>query len=446
MGANKAAESSNITLFDVYSNYGKKISVLGGVSELYYHESILDHTVIVHATITDSGHRESGSGYAMMEKKDVNLTAGEKVELQLVDNYNQKLTLTGNHHLRILQTRNVLEHGRKASYTLDLYSKEAMDHHLLETRVTKRYDGKIPDSVYKILKQDCLKTPKPVEVDPGLNEFNFLGHVEKPFDVIHSLAPKCVPDGMPNALGNLAGYFFYETGGTSGGFKFKSIDKLFSKKAARKLISNNTTGLPPGYNAKILDYFFDSTFNMQHQLLTGGLFQTELRTFDPYYHKYEGDKEKAFNYKSQLTSKNIGGTETPKLASDLSYQSKSTRTSTKFKDTGVLPKGKNLKEQLKKSKEVNFDIDKIVRQSYMRYNNLYSVKLSITIPGDFGLHVGDLVHCDFQEISDAQEPSYSDKKSGLYMIVDLCHLIRSFPGQSYTRLNLVRESIGRKSF
>ena len=80
----------------------------------------------------------------------------------------------------------------------------------------------------------------------------------------------------------------------------------------------------------------------------------------------------------------------------------------------------------------------------MRYNNLFSIKLSITISGDFSLRAGDLVHCDFAEISNKSQKTYSNKKSGLYMIVDVCHRITSLG--CHTKLNLVRESIGRKSF
>jgi hypothetical protein len=104
-----------------------------------------------------------------------------------------------------------------------------------------------------------------------------------------------------------------------------------------------------------------------------------------------------------------------------------------------------MEEQLKKSKTENFNIEQIIRQSSTRYNNLFNVKLSIAIFGDFGLHVGDLMHCDFPEVSSKRNTEVSQKMSGIYMIVDLCHSVD--PTRStYTRLNLVRDSIGRKPF
>jgi len=55
------------------------------------------------------------------------------------------------------------------------------------------------------------------------------------------------------------------------------------------------------------------------------------------------------------------------------------------------------------------------------------------------------MHCDFPEVSSKRNTEVSQKMSGIYMIVDLCHYI-SPTGPTYTRLNLVRDSIGRKPF
>jgi hypothetical protein len=446
MGVNKQAESSNITTFDIYSNYDKKVSVFGGVTELHLYESILDNTVRATAILADTGNRFGTSGVSALERGDIQLTAGEKTDLVVEDNYGQTLKYTGDYHLRIKEVRNIIEHTQKLFFTIDFYSKESIDNELNDTRIVKRYDGKISDSIYKILKKDCLKTPKSVEIDKTLNTLNFIGHVEKPFHKIPWLAKRSVPE-LDGALGNLAGYFFYEVAdngrGIIGGFKFKSIDNLFKQKPIRKLIFNNTTSIPLAYDAKILDYSFDNTVDLQRQLLSGSYFTTKIKTLDPYTHGY---KEDLFNYSNQLKESNIGGLEQISLAKDLDLQNKTIRTFTKIYDTGNLPSGKNAEEQLKRSKEKNFDIDNILRQSAMRYNNLFTTKLSIAIPGDFGLHVGDLVHCDFPEVSDKTNQEVSYRKSGLYMIVDLCHFIRSNPGQTFTRLNLVRESIGRKPF
>jgi hypothetical protein len=447
MSVNRQAQSSNITTFDIYSNYDNKssISAFGNIAELHLYESILDNTVRATAVFADTGNRVGEVGESALERNDVQLTAGEKTNLVVEDNYGQSLKFVDDYQLRIKEVRNIIEHNKKVVFTIDFYSKESIDNELVENRVVKRYDGKISDSVYKILKTDCIKTPKTVDIDLGLNNYNFLGGTEKPFDKLHLLASRCVPE-IESAKDILAGYFFYETadnGKGRGGFKFKSIDKLFQQKPVRKLIFNNTTSIPLGYDAKILEYSFDNTVDLQHQLQSGGLLATQLKTWNPYAQSYE---KSDFNSAKQFKESNTGGLEQPIIGKDIDLQEKSTKIFVRPKPIGNLPSGRDVKQQLEKAKEVNFDIDAILRQSTMRYNNLFTTKLSIAIPGDFGLSAGDLIHCDFPavSVSDNQEISY--RKSGLYMIVDLCHFIRSNPGQTFTRLNLVRESIGRKPF
>ena len=85
-----------------------------------------------------------------------------------------------------------------------------------------------------------------------------------------------------------------------------------------------------------------------------------------------------------------------------------------------------------------------MRQSVMRYNQLFSHKLSIAIPGDFELRAGDLVFVDFPEVSGKRNRLVSQKIGGIYMISDLCN--RLTKTGCYTRLNLVRDSIYRKPF
>lgn len=440
MSVNESSLASNITLFEIYSNYDdkKSLDISGGCSELSYYESLLDNTVRVRGSFIDTGFRteqsSSGDSKSVLEKGDVQLTAGEKVHLVMEDYYGQKLVLKDDYQLRIKEVRDIIEHTQSLGFTIDFYSKESIDNEFLETRVTRRYDGKIPDSVQQIL-TTVLKTPKNIEVDPGLNSFNFLGHVEKPLYKCAWLAKRCVPE-MSDANGNYAGYFFYEIGddGTgNGGYKFKSIDKLFTQKPKRKLIYNNTTLLPEEYDAKILNYSFVNTVDIQKQLVSGGLYSTQLGSFSTYNNGYI---ENSFSYDKQVNEDNNAGKEKIKLP----FQDKPTRFSTKILDTGVLKEGTNFDQ----SKTLNLDTDKIVRQSFMRYNNLFSTRLTITIAADFGLHAGDLIYCDFPEVANASSPEVSSRKGGIYIIVDLCHLVTS--RNTFTQLNLVRDTIGRKPF
>lgn len=442
----RAAENADIKKFDVYSNYSNKpTSISYGVSRLYYYESVLDNSVRCTAFLADSGVRPGESGSSAFEEGS-SFTAGEKVELIIEDGYGQKINLDGDYHLRVKEVRNIIQDTKLTTYTLDLYSKESIDNELVSTRVEKKYQGRISDSITKILKTDCLKTPKDLDADLTLNKFNFWGNTEKPFYKLAWLASRSVPELSGVNFGTTAGYFFFET---YRGYKFKSIDKLFSVRPIRKLIFNNTTSVPLGYDAKILNYSFDSTVDIESKLMTGSLFSQEQRVFDFYANAYSGEKKKEFDSTRQFSNDDFnGGVDKLKLASDLNIGA--TKSNFIIKDIGIAPTGMNWKEQSKESKEVNFDIDEIIRQATARYNNLFTVKLSITVPGDFGLNAGDLVYCDFPEVSDKDTPQISKRNSGIYMIVDLCHYINSNPkvtglaGKCFTRLNLVRDSFGRK--
>jgi hypothetical protein len=437
--ANFAAQAgeTQIKMFEFYSNYGKTVDVSSGCIELNYYESILDNTIRATATFADTGNRSSGEGSASVEKDDLNLTVGEKVNLKVIDGNRTSLEFTGSKQLRIKETRNIDESTDKLTFTVDLFSKESIDNEMEEFRVKKRYDGKISDTVDKILKQ-VLKTSKKIEIDTTLNSLSVLPTTTKPFYQCTWLGPRSVPT-VQNAKGNLAGFFFYET---YDGFKFKSIDKLFEQKPKKKLIFNNLIGeVPKEYDAKILDYSFDSTIDLKNVLLTGSQLNSKMKAVNSYESAY---RESSFDSKKQFNTSNNGGKEQPLIAKDLGIQQKTSRISYKWDDPGFLVEGKSLKDQLPKSTYINYSNDEILRQSYMRYNNLFVIKLSVTIAGDLSLRAGDLVHCDFPEVSSKKNTIVSQKKSGIYMIADVCHRVTK--NSCYTRLNLIRESIGRKPF
>jgi hypothetical protein len=430
-----AAGESQIKLFELGSNYNK-----GGISpkgiEFDYYESILDNSVRATITIVDTGHRETKDGSSLYEEEDINLTSGEPVGLKITDGNNTTLDLTGDKKLRVKEARNIDESTNKMVFTFDLCSKETIDNELEKCRVRTRFDGKISDSVEKILKE-VLKTSKDLDIDQTLNELSFIGNVEKPFYKCTWLGPRSVPD-IQNAKANLAGFFFYET---YDGFKFKSIDKLFQQKPKKKYIFNNIieSTPPPGYDGKILDYSFDSSIDLKKSILTGSLGQSKVKVVNSFESAF---RQSDYNSENQFNEDNTGGKERPKIASDLNVQDETTRISYKWDDQGFLSKGNKLKDQLPKSTYINYSNDEILRQSCMRYNNLFSIKLSVAVAGDLSLRAGDLIECDFPEVSSKKTKKISRKKSGIYMIADVCHRITK--NSCYTRLNLVRESIIKK--
>ena len=112
--------------------------------------------------------------------------------------------------------------------------------------------------------------------------------------------------------------------------------------------------------------------------------------------------------------------------------------------TGQLHIGKS-EEQIEKSKEENFKKSEVVNQAIMRYNQLFSFQITITIPGEFSLHAGDCVWMDIPEISESENKACGDdvnkRTGGRYLISDMCHYITAT--DTYSKLVLIRDSFGR---
>jgi hypothetical protein len=66
----------------------------------------------------------------------------------------------------------------------------------------------------------------------------------------------------------------------------------------------------------------------------------------------------------------------------------------------------------------------------------------ITIAGDFSLHAGDAIFIDTPGLREQKSGDLNRVFGGLYIISDLCHFIS--PKNTFTKLNLVRDSFGRK--
>ena len=124
------------------------------------------------------------------------------------------------------------------------------------------------------------------------------------------------------------------------------------------------------------------------------------------------------------------------------------RLMTRVLDVGSLPSGKDIKEQLEKWKDSPFDptydAGQTMVQSLMRYNQLFSIKINIKIAGDFTLRAGDMIYCEFPELTTDPNTPVNKGSGGLYMISSLCHNLT--PRKTETSLTLVRDSFGRKPF
>lgn len=430
---NRHAESATITKFEIFpNNGGEPLEISGGVTELRYFEDVLSSTVRVKAIVIDTGHASKDRN----QRGQINVIDfirqgnGEKVHLFFEDNLGNKYKFIGDNALYVNEKIELPSHNLKLSYQLELVSKEFLTNE--EKRVLERYDGKISNSAEKILKK-VLNTPKDLDIDVTENSYNFLGTTKKPMWVLLWLAKRCVPQ-REGAKGKSAGYFFFET---YDGYKFKSIETLFDQEIKKKYIFNNVPDLPEGYDGKILHYDPVSNSSLKNKLQLG-TYNSRNTSADAYSSKYD---EKELTISAQKSGVNPLGFSYDKFINKIFTESIS-KFNYRFTDTGFLPSGASLSSQLGRSKVPNLNKDDTLNQSAMRYNQVFTMKIDITIAGDFSLRSGDLIYCDFPEVSSKNNQVASPWMSGIYMISAICHRIT--PKDTYTSLELTRDSYGKK--
>lgn len=428
--------ASTINQLSVISNKTKKpIDISAGISDLYYYESVLQETIKVQLMFSDTGVTDL-EGKTVLEG--LPIVGQEKCRVVITDNSDNKLELD----LYVDKINPVFQDARKNMVELDLVSREYILNE--KTRLNCRFDGKISNHIQKILTdKKFLDSQKSLNIEDTENNYNFIGNNRKPFYACTWLSKKSIPN-VSGAKGNSAGYFFWET---SKGFNFKSIEKILSTPPVKKLIYNETPdgrgeSIPEGYDGKIVELSLDTTNDVKKKLESGA-YSTRIILFDPFNCYYE-----VLNPKSSSSEKNLklAGKELPVLNKEFDRVGQGdqdySRTTYMLIDKGTLPVG-STKEQINKSKEQNFDPKNILNQSTMRYNQLFTVRLTITIPGDFSLHAGDSIFVDTPEVADKKLKETSKEFGGIYMIADLCHYIT--PRRTFTKLNLVRDSYGRKA-
>ena len=80
----------------------------------------------------------------------------------------------------------------------------------------------------------------------------------------------------------------------------------------------------------------------------------------------------------------------------------------------------------------------------MTYNKLFSLDITIAVPGDYTLRAGSIVHADFPQKDAKMEKGddFDKELSGLYIVADICtHLTQK---HTVTKMRLVRDSYGRQ--
>jgi len=449
-----------IKQIDLKSNKGEDtVSIVNSVMSFQYYESLLQDAVRATVTYTDTGTTINGK--TAMEG--LPIVGQETVNLKFTDNNNNQIEAL----MFVNKVSPLLEDARTSVVQLELASREYIWNE--KVRVNKRFDGEISEHVKKILTDpnflgpnDALKAldgykQKELDIEQTSNKQNFIGNNKKPYYIINWLSRGAV--SKESSLGNSAGYFFWET---SEKFYFKSIDSLMdttTNKPKKRIIYNESPdkngSIPEGYDYKALQYSVDNAVNVQNKLKMGA-YSTRIITFDPYNCAYKVITPNAGNTKDAPTAqgneKNLkkAGKELPELNKVFTNPGENkefSRTTYYVLDNGSLPEGSGEgteQEQLgEKSKKENYNPAQVLNQGIMRLNQLFALKTTITIAGDFSLHAGDAIYVDARQLSKDLKASQVDKQvGGNYIICDVCHYLS--PKHTLTKLVLIRDSFGRK--
>lgn len=432
----------------VFSNDEKtQADIASLITDLYYYESVLSPTLKVDIMFSDTGTvKKDGDLKTVLDA--LQLVGTEKVELKISDPKDKEISVT-------LYSDNVVPVSREARKTLvsiPLVSKEGIFNY--KTRVNYRMDGKISDHIKRVMTETLkVGSDKKLDIEETLNNLNYSGVNKRPFPVILELAKKAAP--VTSSPGNTAGFFFFET---SEGYKFKSVEYLLSKnepsggpKTYKSLIYNDTpdgrgSTVPPEYSGKILNYNIDTSAGSVQSKLSIGTYSTRTVLFNPFNCYYEVvNPNTQGNTQAKEESLQKAAKSLPKYNKEFSVEGTAndfSRTQYMLIDTGTLPTG-DTKEQLKKSKDKNFDPKNILNQSVMRYNQFFSSSVEVTVTGDFSLHAGDYIFVDTPEVSTKDTKPMDQQFGGFYVIAHLCHYISPRTG-GYTTLTLCRDSLGRQ--
>lgn len=411
----------NVPIFDIFPNAGgDPISFNGGIAELYYYENVLSESVRMTISFADAGVGSPG----VTASNAVKISRSEKVYVEIVDAYQQKISFTTDDNAMYIDARDKASDRMKEFEIIELVSKEYLKNESI--RLEKRYDGKISDSIETIL-TEVLGTPKPLDIEPTSNERSFIGTLKKPFWFVMWLASQSIKEGT-SALGLLAGFVFFET---KSGYRFKSIDGLFEQNYTKKYIYTETESPPPpGYTGKIIraDVIDDADFKDQLQM---GSFNSSVNLFN--------SQQSVFNCNPLNITQQTGAVSSraSEFGQNLNFEFIE-NPSRYFSSLESVGNYKSVPE----SRDLDFVKQDVLSPSASRYNQIFTVRIQVTIAADFSLEAGQLIFCDFPEQSSKPNPTYDPRISGVYLISGLCHRL-SPTSQTYTSLELIRDAYGR---
>ena len=410
----------------------KDVDISSGVVMIGYYEDIFSPTITAKLqVVNDGGTVEGEDGSLQSIYNGLPLRGGEKVSIKIKGNSetNPGLDFTEERQFFVSSISNVIIKRKTETFILNLVSPTAITNET--SRVGKKYPTSltISESVKTIVKEN-LGIEGDIDVDNTQNVYGFIGNMRKPFTILTWLASKSVPEipdeGSKKPTDATAGYVFYET---KSGYHFRSIDSLIESTPYGTAYNySEVIDKQADNDHKILRYHTSLNEDVLGKLQRGAY--CSYRTFfNPLTFEYTDPSKGKFkleDYKGKAKSMGKEVTLPGELGNSASRQI------TAVLDVGTMEKGV--------SKQENADPFLIQSQTMMRYNSIFSQKLSMTIPSNTNLEAGNLIECKFPK--SAAKDEIDLEQSGLYMIKELCHYFD--PTGSYTSLTLIRDTFGTK--
>lgn len=430
MSNQKRGDIKSLTIFSS-KDPGRDVDLRAGVVEMNYYENILSPAITADIAISETNQSIDDDGPTNIIEG-LPIRGGEQITGIVMDKYQRELKFVADSSLYVNKVSSQVEDTQKTIFGLHLCAKEFLANE--QTRVVKRYEGKINDSVTSIL-SERLKTSfyQEKNIESTVNEYNFIGNDRKPFWTCSWLANKSIPESSAE-YGAGAGFLFFMN---QEGFNFKAIDSMFDQEPIQKyFFSESPYPDGEGEKRKIYDYSVVNALDLQQNLALG-VYANRSLFFD--FYKFEAFVRE-FSLMDDQKDKVTTAASKPDFVAE-EFQT-ITRLMTAILDNGTMPSGKNAVEQLSNwnaaRQAQNTKAGAAMVQSLMRYNQAYQVKHYVQMDLDLSLKAGDIIEISFPKAEGGKAGKYDKKKSGKYLIASLCHSITK--SDPLTSLMLIRDS------
>jgi hypothetical protein len=403
---------------------GKEWDITLGVLSLDFFEDILKPAVTCNVTFLDVADKDGKTAF-----KDLPITEGSQIYIKVKTPLNGEFEIQYD-DLYLYRKGKVERDGKTQKVSLSFTSREVLKNFSIQ--VMPRFQGTISSTV-ETLMTDYLETAKTLDIEATQGENAVQGlarrvimndNDNKEPPIIADLARKAIPASGDEAN---AGYLFYES---FQGYHFKSIDTLLQQESVGKFTYTNVPRASVYRdNSKVIMKadFEQSGNNVVSQASSGG----------------SGGKKTVLNFATSTVETQDASLSTVTNASENEFVPKELEETIKpvcvigeFANHQTDPKykGETQSANYNKSWELS---------SKNRYASIFgSQVLNVTIPGNPGVKVGDIMEIEIPDLDNLGCQKEADEQvSGNYLVKELCH---SFGKAScLTSIKVLRNGYGR---